>query len=58
MNVWRGKLVVFIVILMLHESVKYSSFNYKNGMVDCNTEAFVYLNYHNISQVMFHFIFA
>lgn len=49
MNVWRGKLVVFIVILMLCESVKHFSFNYKNGVIDCNTEAFVYLNCHNVS---------
>lgn len=47
-DVWRGKLVVFIVILVLRESVKHFSFNCKNGMVDFNTEV-VYLDSHNVS---------
>lgn len=47
-DVWRGKLVVFTVILVLCESVKHFLFNYKNGMVDFNTEV-VYLDFHNVS---------
>lgn len=49
MNVWRGRLVVFIVTLTLWETMKHFSFNYKNSMVDCNTGAFVYLDVHNVS---------
>lgn len=46
-NVRRGRLVGFIVFLILCESVKhFSSFNYKIGVLDCSTEAFVYLNFH------------